>query len=49
MTTQTRFPFNTFAIGFGLAGLGQAWQTAADSLRLPALVGYALWLPAVVA
>ena len=44
-----RIPLNTFAIGFGLAGLAEAWGIAVDSLGLNPLVGDAFWLIATIA
>lgn len=39
----TRIPLNTFAIGFGLAGLAEAWGGATGALGLSPLVAQALW------
>ena len=44
--TATRIPLNTFAIGFGLAGLAEAWTTAGEFLSLPDLVGQLFWVVA---
>jgi tellurite resistance protein len=43
---KTRIPLNTFAIGFGLAGLAEAWSTAGASLGLPELIGQLFWIVA---
>ena len=37
--TAPRIPLNFFGIGFGLAGLGEAWTTLAAAGAAPALVG----------
>jgi tellurite resistance protein len=44
MNTVARIPLNTFAIGFGLAGLAEAWSTASESLGIPVVVAQAFWL-----
>jgi len=44
-----RIPLNTFAIGFGLAGLAEAWSAAASALGLPALLPQVFWSIATVA
>ncbi|MDP9027611.1 MAG: transporter [Actinomycetota bacterium] len=48
-TTTSRIPLNTFAIGFGLAGLAEAWDAAGASLGLPPIVVQAFWAVAAVA
>jgi tellurite resistance protein len=48
-TATARIPLNTFAIGFGLAGLAEVWSTADKTLGLPLAVGQAFWLVAAVA
>ncbi|MEE4545901.1 TDT family transporter [Streptomyces sp. V4-01] len=35
---------NLFGIGFGVAGLAQAWTAAADSVHAPAWPSYVLWI-----
>jgi tellurite resistance protein len=50
MTTDTpRIPLNTFAIGFGLAGLAEVWDAAGTSLGFPSAVAQAFWIIATVA
>jgi len=44
-----RIPLNTFAIGFGLAGLAEAWSAAAPALGLPDLLPQVFWSIAAVA
>ncbi|WP_063710168.1 transporter [Amycolatopsis sp. ATCC 39116] len=44
-----RLPLTTLAIGFGLAGLAEAWTKAAPALRLPHVVPQAFWILAVIA
>ena len=48
-TTTNRIPLNTFAIGFGLAGLAEAWGAAGVSLRLPSILAQVFWLGATLA
>jgi tellurite resistance protein len=47
--TATRIPLNTFAIGFGLAGLAEVWSAAVRTLGLPDAVAQVFWLVAAVA
>jgi tellurite resistance protein len=49
VTPPARIPLNTFAIGFGLAGLAEVWSTAGDTLGLPIAVSQAFWLLAAAA
>ncbi|HEY1532190.1 MAG TPA: transporter [Galbitalea sp.] len=50
MTAATaRIPLNTFAIGFGLAGLAEVWDTAGTSLGFPREIGQSFWLAAAIA
>lgn len=44
-----RIPLNTFAIGFGLAGLAEAWSAAAPALGLPGWLPQVFWSIAAVA
>ncbi|MEV6287719.1 hypothetical protein [Kribbella sp. NPDC051770] len=44
-----RLPLNTFAIGFGLAGLAEVWTNAAPALGLPRAVPQAFWAIAAIA
>lgn len=44
-----RLPLTTLAIGFGLAGLAEAWTEAAPALALPRLVPQAFWALAAIA
>ncbi|WP_250009261.1 transporter [Actinoplanes sp. M2I2] len=44
-----RIPLNTLAIGFGLAGLAEAWSAAAPALGLPDLLPQVFWSIAAVA
>ena len=46
---MTRIPLNTFAIGFGLAGLAEAWDVAGSSLGLPPFIAQLLWAVAAIA
>lgn len=39
---------NLFGIGFGIAGLAQAWSAAADTIDAPAWPSYVLWILAAV-
>ncbi|MCY1136625.1 transporter [Actinoplanes sp. Pm04-4] len=48
MTTQ-RIPLNTFAVGFGLAGVAEAWSAAAPVLGLPGWAPQVFWVIAAVA
>jgi tellurite resistance protein len=48
-TATTRIPLNTFAIGFGLAGLAEVWSTAGRTLGFPGIVAQVLWLIAAIA
>jgi tellurite resistance protein len=48
-STAMRIPLNTFAIGFGLAGLADAWTAAVESLGLPSLLGQSFWLVTIIA
>ena len=45
----TRIPLNTFAIGFGLAGLAEAWDVGGVALNLPPVVAQLLWAVAAIA
>jgi tellurite resistance protein len=47
--SATRIPLNTFAIGFGLAGLAEVWTTAGDSLTLSPVAGQTFWAVAAIA
>ncbi|MCO8273962.1 transporter [Actinoplanes sp. TRM 88003] len=47
--TSPRIPLNTFAIGFGLAGLAEAWSAAAPTLALPGWLPQVFWSIAAVA
>ena len=49
MSAVTRIPLNTLAIGFGLAGLAEAWSVAGRSLELPVEIAQAFWLVAAIA
>jgi tellurite resistance protein len=44
-----RLPLNTFAIGFGLAGLAEVWTNASPALGLPRVVPQVFWAIAAVA
>jgi tellurite resistance protein len=44
-----RLPLNTFAIGFGLAGLAEVWSKASPALALPRAVPQAFWAVAAIA
>jgi tellurite resistance protein len=44
-----RIPLNTFAIGFGLAGLADVWTFTGSALRLPPAIGQAFWAVAAIA
>ncbi|GAA4669815.1 hypothetical protein [Amycolatopsis dongchuanensis] len=44
-----RLPLNTLAIGFGLAGLAEAWTEATSALTLPRVVPQAFWALAATA
>jgi tellurite resistance protein len=44
-----RMPLNTFAIGFGLAGLAEAWSAAAPALGAPDWLPQVFWSIAAVA
>lgn len=44
-----RIPLNTFAVGFGIAGLGEVWQAACTAYGWPTIVCLLFWLPAAVA
>lgn len=44
-----RIPLNTFAIGFGLAGLAEVWSVAGDSLGITPLIAAAFWIVTAVA
>lgn len=44
-----RIPLNTFAIGFGLAGLGEIWQAACTAFGWPTIVCLLFWIPTAVA
>jgi tellurite resistance protein len=41
--TRPRIPLNTFAIGFGLAGLAEVWDAASGSLGLPPVLAQVVW------
>lgn len=43
-----RPPLGTFAIGFGLAGLAEAWQIAAGPLSLPGWLPQIFWMVAAI-
>ena len=45
----TRIPLTTFAIGFGLAGLAGAWNSAGPALGLPRAVPQAFYAVAAIA
>ena len=44
-----RLPLSTLAIGFGLAGLAEAWTEASSALALPRVVPQAFWAIAAIA
>ncbi|MBS1674025.1 MAG: transporter [Actinobacteria bacterium] len=44
-----RIPLNTFAIGFGLAGLAETWSVLGADLGWPWLYGQVLWIVAGIA
>jgi len=44
-----RLPLNTLAIGFGLAGLAEAWTEASSALALPRIVPQTFWAVAAIA
>lgn len=44
-----RLPLTTLAIGFGLAGLAEAWTEASAALSLPRIVPQAFWALAAIA
>jgi tellurite resistance protein len=47
--TTERIPLNTFAIGFGLAGLAEVWSVASASLDLSVVAAQVVWAIAAVA
>jgi tellurite resistance protein len=47
--TATRIPLNTFAIGFGLAGLAEVWGATGRLLGFPPVVAHIFWGIAAVA
>jgi tellurite resistance protein len=49
MASPRRVPPNLFSIGFGLAGLAEAWRAAAPVLGTPAAVAYGLFALAAAA
>jgi tellurite resistance protein len=44
-----RLPLNTFAIGFGIAGIAETWSAASGVLHLSPLVDQILWTVAAIA
>jgi tellurite resistance protein len=47
--TATRIPLNTFAIGFGLAGLAEVWDVSGVSLGFSPVIAQVFWTIATVA
>lgn len=48
-TAPARYPFTTFAISFGLAGLAGVWTRAAPAVGLPRAVPQTFWAVAAIA